>query len=224
MDRSSIVFATKYQRDLAESMADGMGCMGSEISCDPSLAGSAGDGSRAAVAGDRWRTVYRFGVGRSGIGRCRLVDQLGHKRPFWPGRCHGDLVSGALSGLWYLSVGADVGIACGFLSFSVSAAGSKEIKRSCHSLYPLPGSRVSDTYDVFVDSGLKGLSGSFTIEAVFLVPMILGILFLLLQMVVLLHNTVREEAYQYEAVYESEEQDSWRFVQIAGAILEEWEE
>ena len=71
---------------------------------------------------------------------------------------------------------------------------------------------------------MKGLSGSFTIEAAFLVPMILGILFLLLQMVVLLHNTVREEAYQYEAVYESEEQDSWRFVQIAGAMLEEWEE
>lgn len=71
---------------------------------------------------------------------------------------------------------------------------------------------------------MKGLRGSFTIEAAFLVPMILGILFLLLQMVVLLHDTVREEAHQYEEEYDHEEQDSWRFVQIAGAILEEWEE
>ena len=68
------------------------------------------------------------------------------------------------------------------------------------------------------------LRGSFTIEAALLVPLILGILGLLLQTVVSLHNVVSEEAHQYRQQCENEEQVSWRFVQIAGAILEEWEE
>ncbi len=70
----------------------------------------------------------------------------------------------------------------------------------------------------------KYLQGSFTIEAALLVPLILGILFLLLQTVVSLHDMVCEEARKFEETYCNEEQDSWRFVQIAGAVLEEWEE
>lgn len=57
-----------------------------------------------------------------------------------------------------------------------------------------------------------------------MVPLILGILFLLLQMVVSLHDKVCEEAHQYEEACVQEEQGSWRFLQIAGAIMEEWEE
>ena len=68
------------------------------------------------------------------------------------------------------------------------------------------------------------LRGSFTIEAALLVPMILGILCLLLQTVVSLHNTVIEELHQYQTQCENEEQVSWHFVQMAGAVLEEWEE
>ena len=70
----------------------------------------------------------------------------------------------------------------------------------------------------------KYLRGSFTIEAALLVPLIMGILCLLLQTVISLHNTVSGEAFRFQEQCKTEEQEPWRFVQITGAILEEWEE
>ncbi len=238
MERHPGVFTKPRQRNLAGRMADDMDLVGPAVPRDLSMARDLGGGSRAAVAGDRWSIIYRYGAGRTGIGRGRPGVQLGHRRPLWPWRCHGHLVSGALHGLWQQPVGADVGTSYRFDGIVVSSVDPKKIQRSVDSLYSLSDGRISDPKKYWVDGRVKSrsypkqkgyhwgkyLRGSFTIEAALLVPLILGILFLLLQTVVTLHDRVREEAYQYEEWCCNEQQDSWRFVQIAGAVLEEWEE
>jgi len=248
MDRYSGDFKKSRHRSLAGGLVGPVDLVGSALPRDLSMAGNPGAGSRAVMARDRWSSIYRFGTGGTDIGRCRYGLQLGNRRPFRPWRCHGHLVSGALSGLWQQPVSADVGTFSGFDRIALSAVGPKEKQKVYHSFYTLPDGGVFDPKGNRVDRRIKKrfchegkrgqgrgwirdkymrnryMQGSFTIEAALLVPMILGILFLLLQTVVTLHDRVSEDAYRYEKLCCNEEQDSWHFVQIAGAILEEWEE
>lgn len=248
MDRYSGVFRESRQRNLAGPVVAAMDMVGPAIPRDLSVAGDPGGGSRRVMAGDQWPIIYRFGTGRIGAGSVRLGIQLGQRRSFRPWRCHGHLVSGALSGLWQQPVGDDVGASHCLGTIPLFTMGPKKDQGPVYSFYPLFNGRISDAKRHLVDLGVtprscpnkagfprgktvgtrypqeKYLRGSFTIEAALLVPLIFGILFLLLQTVVTLHDRVSGEAYRYEEICCNEKQDSWRFVQIAGAILEEWEE
>ena len=226
------------KRSMAGRMAHCVELVGPAASSDLSVASHSGGGDGIVMARDRWQFVYRYGVGRSGTGSSGLGIQCGYRRSLWPWRCHGHLVSGALSGIWQKSVHTDVGTFGGIGGLALSALGQKKIQRSVDPLRSLSDAGISDPKGYSVDHRViassagkkkthprgKVLRGSFTIEAALLIPLIFGIIFLLLQMVVTLHDRVSEEAYRYEEQCKEQEQDSWRFVQIAGAVLEEWEE
>ena len=231
MDRVRRDNTKRRKRNMVDSVAGSVDSVGSAISKNLPLARNVGVDDGSYMAGDRWSSIYRYGIGRSGVGADRMGVQPGYRRSFWPGRCHGHLVSGALSGLWYRAVRFDVGTVDCISRVAVPVVVSEKDKGSDHTVYPLPGSRDVDSDGSGMDRRVRRrtgrgryLRGSFTIEAALLVPLILGILYLLLQTVVSLHNTVSGEARRYQEQYEIEAQESWRFVQIAGAILEEWEE
>lgn len=231
MERSCNDLTKPRKGSLVGSMAGSVDHVGSAISKNLWVAGDPGAGSGSDVAGDRWQAIYLYGIGRSGLGAGRLGLQSDYKRSLWSGRCHGHLVSGALSGLWYQSVHPDVGVIDGLGGIFVSSVVSEKVKRPVHSLYPLSDGGDVDPAGAGVDgrvrrqnSRCRYLRGSFTIEAALLIPLILGVLFLLLQTVVSLHDTVSGEARQYQQHCENEEQEPWRFLQMAGAVLEEWEE
>lgn len=62
----------------------------------------------------------------------------------------------------------------------------------------------------------RGLSGSFTIEAALVVPLVLAVVFLLLQVIVYLHDTVSAETWLYQESWKqrwNEEQESQFFAE-----------
>lgn len=67
------------------------------------------------------------------------------------------------------------------------------------------------------------LSGSFTIEAALLVPLVLAVIFLILQSVIYLHDTVWAEAWMYQNVWKlrlSQETGTDLYGETAGALWE----
>lgn len=231
MDRNRRDSTKRRKRNLAGSVDVDMDFMGSAIPKSMSMARNTGIDGRPGVAGDRWSSVYRYGIGRYRAGVDRLGIQCDQRRPFWQRRCHGDLVSGALSGLWYGVIYLDVGATYRFCGVSVPIMETEKVKKSVHPLYPLSDDGNVDPDGVKIsrrrrkkDGRSRYLRGSFTIEAALLVPLILGVLCLLLQTVIALHDTVRQEAVSNQQQCEMEERSPWRFVKIAGAIVEEWEE
>lgn len=221
------------KRIVAGRMDAGLERLGSTPSCDLSVAGDPCAGSRTDMARNRGGIVYRCGVQRAGTGRGRPGLQPDDRRPIWMWRCHGDLVSGAISGFFQKSVRSDVGIIGGICRVVVPDSGQKEIHAAVDPVYSLPDRRVCDPAGNWACGGVRRmqsqpcgfrrhrprskkdrrryLQASFTIEAALLIPLVLAVLFLLMQIVLYLHDTVSAEAWLYQETWKirwNEEQDS----------------
>ena len=280
---------------MAAGMAVGVGSVGSAVSGDPFLAGDPGDFCGSSVAGLQRTVVDSRHSGWTGGRWDHLEHQSADAGTIGAGGCHGDPMYGVVSGNCEMYGSIAVGIDGSGPGFPVFAGMEKDVTPSGDSVYSVSDDGISGGFDYDIGRWKmkrKYVYGRFTIEAALLVPLILAVLFLLLQTVLFLHDNVVVQTWLYQETWklrwneeqettvfdreevpvtavlrcqeettthrrnqirrevecqvrllpnfvkvlltgslqpltrqaEEKETDPWRFIRIAGAILEEWEE